>query len=435
MWTAIVGYSGAGKTPGLNVSRNALASVERSREDSVDEMRRQHETRAAKAKAALKNWKEEIAKAHDLRSVKQKPPEADGPGPFVAPRFYTNDATIEKLAILISVRHRGILVVRDELSGLFANMCRYAHGGSDRPFWLEAWNGGPYSVERIGRLPLTIPHLLVGLTGGFQPDKLVNAFKGDDDGFYARILFGWPVEPNYAPLTDDVKEVDPELEEVFLRLINLRDHDEPRSVPLSAAARERFEQLRRSHFDGRAVLDGREREQWAKAQTHVLRLAGTLAYLDWAMPTTSSSLGVNGFGALLKSAQEPSEIDVRFMEAAIWMWLNYFWPHGQAAVRLMGISDRHKNARRVLNWLQATGKTSLSREDVRVHALSRSLDAGQVDNLLGELTRAGWLREKPSEKSGRPGRPARRWDVNPAVRASHVGTGNSANAENPRPTQ
>src|SRR5262245_39801043 len=53
MWTAIIGYSGAGKTPGLNVSRRALASVERSREDTVDEMRRKHETRVAKARAAL----------------------------------------------------------------------------------------------------------------------------------------------------------------------------------------------------------------------------------------------------------------------------------------------------------------------------------------------------------------------------------------------
>src|SRR5262245_58112924 len=166
-----------------------------------------------------------------------------------------------------------MLVVRDELSGLFANMTRYAHGGSDRPFWLEAWNGGPYSIERVGRLPQRIPHLLVGLAGGFQPDKLVNAFKGDDDGFYARILFGWPEEPSYAPLTDDVEEVDPDLKGVFQQLINLQDYDVPHNVPLSAAARERFEHFRHAHFDDRVVLDGREREQWAKAQTHVLRLA------------------------------------------------------------------------------------------------------------------------------------------------------------------
>ena len=30
-------------------------------------------------------------------------------------------------------------------------------------------------------------------------------------------------------------------------------------------------------------LDGREREWVAKGGTHVLRLSGTLAYLDWAM--------------------------------------------------------------------------------------------------------------------------------------------------------
>jgi hypothetical protein len=31
------------------------------------------------------------------------------------------------------------------------------------------------------------------------------------------------------------------------------------------------------------VLVGREREWWAKAQTHLLRLARTLSYLSWAI--------------------------------------------------------------------------------------------------------------------------------------------------------
>jgi hypothetical protein len=54
-------------------------------------------------------------------------------------------------------------------------------------------------------------------------------------------------------------------------------------VPLSAAARERFEQLRQFLHAGRDALDGREREWWSKVQVNVLRTAGTLCFLDWAI--------------------------------------------------------------------------------------------------------------------------------------------------------
>ena len=93
-------------------------------------------------------------------------------------------------------------------------MSRY-NNGSDAEFWLQAWNGGSFVVERQSRQPVAVDHLLVGLTGGFQPDKLVRTFKGDDDGMYARVLFGWPSDPPYRPLSDDVTEVEPEFQEAL----------------------------------------------------------------------------------------------------------------------------------------------------------------------------------------------------------------------------
>jgi hypothetical protein len=94
------------------------------------------------------------------------------------------------------------------------NLSRYS-GGSDREFWLEAWNGNPYRVERMSRSPVDLERLLVGLVGGFQPDKLAKSFDGDADGIYARVLFSWPTEAPYRPLTDTVYEIDPELENIF----------------------------------------------------------------------------------------------------------------------------------------------------------------------------------------------------------------------------
>jgi Protein of unknown function (DUF3987) len=79
-------------------------------------------------------------------------------------------------------------------------MSRYS-GGQDNEFWLEAWNGNPYIVERMGRDPICVDYLLVGMVGGLQPDKLSRSLKGDLDGMYARVLFSWPSEPPYKPLT------------------------------------------------------------------------------------------------------------------------------------------------------------------------------------------------------------------------------------------
>jgi hypothetical protein len=74
-----------------------------------------------------------------------------------------------------------MLMLSDELAALFLNMSRYS-GGQDNEFWLEAWNGNAYNVERMGRTPISVDHLLVGVVGGLQPDKLARSFKGDLDG-------------------------------------------------------------------------------------------------------------------------------------------------------------------------------------------------------------------------------------------------------------
>ena len=52
------------------------------------------------------------------------PTEAIDPGNFIEPLLYATDPTIERLAALLQARPRGMMLIRDELSGLFANMGR-----------------------------------------------------------------------------------------------------------------------------------------------------------------------------------------------------------------------------------------------------------------------------------------------------------------------
>ena len=195
MWVAVVGFSGTGKTPGLDVTRRVLSLIERGRKQKIAELQREHETRAQKAKAEKKKWEKAVADAVEANlPAPPKPAGATEPGPFVAPRLCLSDSTIERLAVLLEARPQGLAFVADELARLFLNMKRYSNG-QDNEFWLEAWNGKNFVVERQGRPPVVLDYLLVGVTGGFQPDKLARAFEGDDDGMYARFCFAWPEEP------------------------------------------------------------------------------------------------------------------------------------------------------------------------------------------------------------------------------------------------
>ena len=412
-WAAVVGFSGTSKTPGINATKRALSQVERDRKPKIAEQHRAHESRIEAAKAARTLWKKEIEKLTEQKVVPfdqyrstvasepMMPVEAVNPGPFVAPRLYVSDSTIERLAVLLQARPQGMLMLSDELASLFLNMSRYS-GGQDNEFWLEAWNGNSYTVERMGRPPIVVDHLLVGVVGGLQPDKLGRSFKGDHDGMYARVLFAWPPEPGYRRLTNDVTETEPEIINAITRIVGLDSgHDAdgefvPRSIFLSTEATESFEQFRQYVHAGKHSLDGREREWWSKMPAHVLRLAGTLAYLNWAMP----------------GGEEPNLIENPFLQNAVWLVRDYFWPHSRAALRQIGLNERHANARRVLRWIAARNLKEVSIKDIRRDALAQSIDAEQTHDLLESLAKAGWLRKESTQTMGRA---RHRWRINPKL--------------------
>jgi hypothetical protein len=433
-WTALVGFPGDGKTPGLDATRRALAQIELNRTTEITKLRLEHEARVEAAKVARDLWKKEIEKAAeqsvvDLADFREKkkaepkamPAEAQDPGRFIEPRLFISNTTIERVAPLLQAQPQGALVMLDELSAHFSNMSRYS-GGDDRAFWLEAWNGGPYNVERMSRPPISIRHLLVGITGGFQPDKLNAAFRGDADGMPSRFCFAWIAKPKYRPLSNAVTEIEPAIINALGRLVKLPwkgDNGEycPRSIPLSAEAATEFEAFRQAMFQLSPSLDGLEREWFAKSQAHVLRLAGTLQYLDYAF---------SGMTGEPVAPAEPTEITAGTMKAAIRLVQEYFWPHARAVLRQVGLSERHVNARRVLRWIAANKKTEVSVKDVRRNALAQILDAEQTEALLAGIEKAGWLRKAIEKVEGQAGRPTVRWAVNPKLQG---GAENAENAE------
>jgi hypothetical protein len=415
LWTCVVAASGDRKTPGLAVAVRALDLIERNNSAAVCAKRVSHATRVQMAKEANRKWKADLKAALDAGSPRKPPPmpiDAIDPGNFIEPRLYATDPTIERLAALLQVKPRGMMLIRDELAVLFANMGRYSRG-SDRPFWLEAWNGKRHVVERVSGSSV-VEQLLVGVVGSFQPDKLARAFAGDEDGMYSRFLYAWPLTPDYRPLTNEACEVEPELQNALTALIHLPDEDVdggflPQSIGLSDEAIAEFEAFRQWVDKTKRGLDGYDRQWFVKGETMVLRLTGTLAYMAWAMALAAPSS--SGIDALTDSL-EPKTVDTTFMTAAIHLWREYFWPHARAALRQIGLNDRHKDERRVLRWVKEQGRPDFSREEIRRDALGQKLDAEQTEELLNRLAKAGWT-AKSTTKTG--GRPLHRWEMNPML--------------------
>jgi hypothetical protein len=207
----LVAPSGAGKTPGIDATRNALAQIEWNRESDIADAKRRHDEQVERADAALELWKKQTREAVKLgRPTPIKPDDAQKPSDFIEPRLFVTDATIEKLALLLQARSQGMLLVTDELAGWFANMSRYS-GGSDNQFWLTAWDGRPHTVERMGRPSVKLPRLLIGICGGIQPDLLGKVFDGPADGMSSRFLYVWPGDVAYRPLSDALHHVDQEI--------------------------------------------------------------------------------------------------------------------------------------------------------------------------------------------------------------------------------
>jgi hypothetical protein len=404
MWMALVGKSGSGKTPALEATKRGLREVNKLRRPMIKKLRHAHEERSGRAKIILKNWEKDTRDAMKAgMPLPQMPDDADDPGPFVEPVTFVSDSTVERLAMLLKARPCGIIHLRDELAGLFLNLSRY-HDGSDREFYLESWNGKSFRQERVSRKPIDLDHLMVAIYGNITPDKLKRAFEGDHDGMYARIMFAWPEEASYQKLRNDIPAFDVDLVNAFSRLVKLGDPDQdgifaPRNIEMSLAAWDLFETYRKDNSDRRKELDGREREWLVKAQSHIVRLAGTLTMLDWA----------------LAGGDEPKEIGTAYVAAAIKLVMEYFWPHTRAALRLIKLSDEETNVRPVLRWIKANGLHEVSREDIRREALHQNFDAASVDAVIEELERGAWLRKIIPPKTTAAGPPRIRWEVNPKL--------------------
>lgn len=185
VWTAILGDSGSGKSPALDL---AIAGHQ------AREQRYRAEHRAARQRYEddLERWKK-LQRQRDEASA--SPPR---PRPPVCRRVLLDDLTLDALPPLLEDNPRGLLIACDELATWLGSFGRFKGRGAqgDRAGWLSLHKGRAFSVDRkTGERPaLYVPESCVSITGGIQPDILRRGLAPEDwsSGLVARFLFALP---------------------------------------------------------------------------------------------------------------------------------------------------------------------------------------------------------------------------------------------------
>jgi hypothetical protein len=359
----------------------------------------------------LKEWRRRVK---DALAAGEAPPErprdAEVPPEPRRPRLFTGDATMEAAALLALQEPKGLVLVRDELAGWLGGLDKYGGDGAERAFWIEAYGGRAKVVDRVkfeGK-ELFVPHLSIGVLGGIQPDRLASmVMGGDDDGLAARFVLLWP-EP--VPLRRPRAMPDPgRLAAALVRLRRLQPADwevgqEPVSIRFTDGAADALHRFR---------LEVREVERGASGLflSHVGKWPGLAARLGLILELLWWA------GGDAPAASGPSQVGEAAAAAAVGLVAGYVGPmarrvYGEAALP-RAEQDAAALARRLVRL--APAPETVNTRELRRQRFLPTGEPARYDAALAELEEAGWCRPAEASRPG-PGRRAKDWTLNPAVR-------------------
>ena len=405
LWTMCIGLPSAGKSPAIDAVLQPLRKVERPLRESAEAQHKDWVDKAELAKLVESTWRENAKaaiKAGEIPPERPKGCEA-GPPPHI-PRLMLNDATIERLGVILAQQPRGTLQVRDELVGFLAGMQRYAGGGTDRQFWLEAFGGRAFTVERMGREPLTIDRLSICVLGGIQPDRLKTLLlKSDDDGLLARFMPIWP-EP--APVQRPQAWADELLmESALTRLLTLdfvtdeAGETRPSFIPFTEDAQRLMHEIKVEARGWEAKAEGLMLSFIGKLPGLTARLALVLAFLDWAT----------------EGAEEPREITHQHFGRAAHLVESHLLPMARRAYADAATPKAERAARRLVALIREQGWQRFTSREVQRLDRSGLGSKAEIDPALALLIDGDIIRPVDPPATPQGGAPKRLFTVNPAI--------------------
>ena len=394
-WLALLG-----KSPGRDPALDALETLEADINADFEERHAEWRTAVALAKIERDLWEEATKKAFKTGGVAPDKP-ADAPEHPVYRRLVTNDVTVEKAARLVLANPKGILLSRDELAGWIGALDKYGGNGSDRAFYLEAYGGRRYAVDRVKDMnpkPIVVPALTIGITGGIQPDRLNSAVLcGDDDGFAARFIYVWPdpVPPRRPSAASS--------EGAALKLARISALEGDRvALPFDESAATAIQSYREEVAANEVDACGLFLSWVGKLPGMAVRLAVILEHLYWTGDRASDP--------------PPTRISQRAAVAAIALLDAYAVPMARRCFGEAALPQADRDAIALARWIIAQRPVLgiVNARQLRHATVLPSKDAARYDAALAELADAGWLRSVGGRMGG-AGRQRKDWAVNPKL--------------------
>lgn len=410
IWAMCIGNPSAGKSPAIDAVLAPLRRAEKPLRAEAEAKMKEWDARQKLAKMAEAEW-ERKARAAMAKGATPPPipKEADaGCAPHI-PRLVVNDGTVERLGVIVQAQPKGVLQMRDELAGWLLTM-EARNGGSDRAFWLEAFGGRSFTVERMGRAPLTIPRLTIGALGGIQPDRLSQLLKqASDDGLLARFL---PIWPDRVPVRQPKRFAsDAIADEAMTRLTGLQmplDNDatpRPWIVTFDDDARALMNEWRTTCAAWESGAEG-------LLLSYIGKLPGMAARL---------SLVLSGIGFAFDDEPDPAQrtITTATFGRACHFLESYALPMARRAYADASGTPVERAGHRLAGLVREMGWHGFTAREVR-RMQRKGLDSmAAINPALSALQDADLIRPVAEQKGQQGGRPARRFLVNPALHEAY----------------
>ena len=404
LWVCLVGGPSSGKTPALDPAIGILKKLEEAQLPGHQERFKEWQEQSDVAAIAEKVWKAKVKASIENDEMRpDKPDAAIIPPQPIRPRRMISDITQERAAELLCQLPKGVCLFRDELAGLIEGCGRYGND-SDRQFFLEAWNGKPFTVDRVSKPePIIIDRLLLSICGGIQPDRLNSLFlNADNDGLASRFLFVWP-EP-MPPLRPTTKYDLAPLKSAFEKLdkLDLQEREEgfvPTVIKLNEQACIAHQQGREWLYEHYRDAPGLLGSFTGKIPGMVMRLAAVLDLLDWSL-----------------SGQQmpPTTIGENTIDRCWRLFEDYFIPMASRVYGDAGVSQPERHAKAIAKEIMKRRELSLNARNIRKQwKISGLSKAANVDKAIEILIEAGWLLPKQGTGSNTIGRPAKDYWINP----------------------
>ncbi len=188
LWLMTIGDPSVKKSPGAKQMFAPLAELEKSDHDRFQTEHLIWKGKEAQHAASLKAFltHSEQASTHLANDV--------APGVTALPeepkslRLVVHDSTSQKIVHLAKGRPRGFLLHLDEMKN-WADKINDPRSGEDRGCWIQGYESGPYTMDRVTAGTISAENLGIAIYGNLQPRVFEHQLsRMSDDGLLQRFI-------------------------------------------------------------------------------------------------------------------------------------------------------------------------------------------------------------------------------------------------------